>query len=562
MATNYLSKGEKKFIETTPTEGQKMGTSGLRKKTKEVMKGFYLHKFVQCIWDALPEKPKSLIVGGDGRYWNIQAIQIILHVLIANGVKSVTVGQNGVFSTPAVSNLIRKRKADGGLILTASHNPGGLDQDWGIKYNIANGGPAPESVTNAIYDQTLKVKGFYWPTDIKEGEDPVQTIDLSVTGKQTFGDCTVEVIDSVDDYVEMCKQIFNFQQIKALVARKDFPLVLDSLHGVTGPYVSRIAVELGKDPKEIAQHREALPDFGGLHPDPNLTYAKGLVELLNSGNYEFGAAFDGDGDRNMILGNQFFVNPSDSLAVIVDNCQVIPYFKNGLKGASRSMPTGSALDKVVQAKKLDAFEVPTGWKFFGNLMDSGKIQICGEESFGTGSDHIREKDGIWAMLCWLSIIASRNSDPSKPLVGVKQIVENHWKTYGRNFFTRYDYEEIENEIANKWMTQLREKVNKGELIGKNEIKSADDFEYTDPIDKSVSQKQGIRIVFNDGSRLIFRLSGTSTTATMRMYIDKYESDPAKFNDDPQDVLKDFIKLGLEVSEFTKITGREKPTVIT
>jgi len=546
-------------ITTTPYKDQKPGTSGLRKKVAVFREGNYLHNFVQSIFNSLPAnevKGSLLVVGGDGRFYNTQALQLIFKIAAGNGVAKVLVGQNGILSTPAVSAIIRGRKAYGGIILTASHNPGGEDKDFGIKWNCANGGPAPESITDAIFDHTLKISE-YKLADVPE-------IDLSKLQEHKMDGFSVEVIDSVDDYLALLKTIFDFESLRQLVTRPDFKFVYDSMNGVTGPYCERIFVDTLGAPKTSLMRFHPLPDFGDCHPDPNLTYAHELVELLYSGEYEFGAASDGDGDRNMVLGNKFFVSPSDSVAVIAAYADLIPYFKGKMIGVSRSMPTGAAIDRVAAKHGYEFFEVPTGWKFFGNLMDAGRIQICGEESFGTGSDHIREKDGIWAVLCWLQILARKNT-PGKPLVSVADIVKEYWATYGRNFFTRYDYEEVDSAAANSMMKHLEQVITSaaGQKFGAYTVEKADNFEYKDPIDQSVSKNQGIRFIFTDGSRLIFRLSGTgSSGATIRLYIDQYQADPSKVNIEASEALKDLVTVGLEMSKLVEFTGRKKPTVIT
>jgi phosphoglucomutase len=553
---------EVETLTTKPISGQKPGTSGLRKKVSVFREGYYLHNFVQSIYNALPAnevKGSTIVVGGDGRFWNKDALQIIIKISAANGVSKLIIGKDGIFSTPAVSAIIRARKVYGGIILTASHNPGGEHYDFGIKYNTSNGGPAPEGVTDAIWRETEKI------TQIKSAKLP--EVDLSKIGTTKFGSFEVEIADSVQEYLDLVKSIFDFPLLKKFLARKDFKFIYDSMNGVTGPYTTKIFVEELGAPQDSVFRNVPLPDFGGSHPDPNLTYAEELVEkVLKNGQYDLGAASDGDGDRNMILGKNFFVTPSDSVAVIAANCEAIPYYKGKLKGVSRSMPTGAALDHVAKKLNLEFFEVPTGWKFFGNLMDAGRIQICGEESFGTGSDHIREKDGIWAVLCWLSILASRNQE-GKPLVSVGDIVREHWKTYGRNFFTRYDYEECESDKAANMIKHLNDYIKdpatKGKKFGAYTIQEIDDFEYKDPIDNSVSKNQGIRIIFTDGSRLIYRLSGTgSSGATIRVYLDKYDATVANLEKDTQEHLKDLIQVALEISQLQKFTGREKPTVIT
>jgi len=553
-------------VPTKPFEGQKPGTSGLRKKVKIFREGYYLHNFVQSVFNILPEKELqdcTLVVGGDGRFWNLEALQIIINISAANGVGKLLIGQNGILSTPAVSAVIRNRKAYGGIILTASHNPGGEDKDFGIKYNISNGGPAPESVTDAIYQNTTRI------SELKLAD--IDPVDLSVCGIYEWHNgnrkFAIEIIDSVDAYMELMKTIFDFERLKTLIKRSDFKMIYDSMYGVTGPYCKRIFVDELGAPLESVFRYTPLPDFGGGHPDPNLTYAEELVKKMYSGYYEFGAASDGDGDRNMILGNKFFVTPSDSVAIIAANCQLIPYFKGKITGVSRSMPTGAAIDRVAERQHYEFFEVPTGWKFFGNLMDANRIQICGEESFGTGSNHIREKDGIWAVLCWLSILAAHNA-PGKAFVSVEDIVREHWRIYGRNFFTRYDYEEVDSQAASNMMNHLEKLIadplTRGrQFANKFIVETCDNFEYKDPVDGSISKNQGIRFIFKDSSRIIFRLSGTgSSGATIRVYIDKYEPDIKLHNKESQEALKDLIEVALEISQLEKFTGRKEPTVIT
>lgn len=552
------------LVPTKPIEGQKTGTSGLRKKVKVFKQENYLANWIQALFNSLPPedyKNGVLVLGGDGRYFNIEAAQIIIKIAAGNGTGKILVGKEGILSTPAVSAVIRERKANGGFIMSASHNPGGPEYDWGIKFNYSSGQPAPESITDKIYGNTLSI------SEIKMAEIP--DIDLSRLGVTKFGNFSVEVIDPVSDYLELMENVFDFQLIKSLLSKSDFGFTFDAMHAVTGAYANPIFVDkLGAKPDSIT-NGVPLEDFGHGHPDPNLTYAKDLVDIMYGENGpEFGAASDGDGDRNMILGKKFFVTPSDSVAVIAANAEAIPYFKSGVKGLARSMPTSGALDRVAEKLNLPFFEVPTGWKFFGNLMDAEKLSICGEESFGTGSDHIREKDGIWAVLAWLSIIAYKNKDkkPGDKLVSVSDVVEEHWATYGRNFFSRYDYEECESEGANKMVEHLRSLISKskpGEKFGSYALKFADDFTYTDPVDGSVASKQGVRFVFTDGSRIIFRLSGTgSAGATVRIYIEQYEPDASKHDLDAQEALKPLIDLALSVSKLKDFTGREKPTVIT
>lgn len=555
-------------VTTKPFDDQKPGTSGLRKPVKVYMGENYTENFIQSMLTAaVGDKLSSatLVIGGDGRYYVKEAVLKIIQMCAANNVPKLIVGQDGIFSTPAVSHIIRKYKTDGGIILTASHNPGGPDADFGIKFNCANGGPAPEGVTNAIFELSKTLKTYK--------TCPKLSVDITKIGSTKYKidkhEMVVEVIDSVADYVAYMKELFDFNSIKELLHGEGCPkmdILLDSMHGVTGPYVRKIfCEELGIDQK-CCVNSNILPDFGGLHPDPNLTYAANLVNEMKKGHHGFGAAFDGDGDRNMILGkNAFFVNPSDSLAVIANNTDCIPYFKkSGVKGLARSMPTSGAVDRVAHAKKKEFFEVPTGWKFFGNLMDANRLSLCGEESFGTGSDHIREKDGIWAVIAWLSILAHRKES-------VEQILLHHWQQYGRNFFTRYDYEKCETGPAEKMMGVLHAFISDTSNIGKEftehgktyKLKQADNFSYTDPIDKSVSVKQGVRLIFEDDSRIIMRLSGTgSTGATIRLYIEGYENDKSKYSLDSQVVLKPLIDIALKISQLPQLTGRSTPTVIT
>ncbi|CAG2102547.1 unnamed protein product [Medioppia subpectinata] len=549
-------------VPTKPFDGQKPGTSGLRKSVQTFMQNNYSENFIQCIVNAAEDKTK-LVVGGDGRYHNSHVVQTIIAICAANHVKHVIVGQNGILSTPAVSALIRKRQTNGGIILTASHNPGGPNGDFGIKFNTSNGGPAPESVTNQIYELTKSVTQYQIVKDLK--------VDVSKLGVQTFdvsgNQFTVEVVDPVDDYLQLMKEIFDFNAIKSYLSSSGLKILIDAMNGVMGPYVNRVLIQELGAPSDSAIRCESLEDFGGHHPDPNLTYAADLVKRLESGDYGFGAAFDGDGDRNMILGkNAFFVTPSDSLAVLADHLDCIPYFqKGGIKGFARSMPTAGAVDRVALKSNKEVFETPTGWKFFGNLMDAQRLSLCGEESFGTGSDHIREKDGLWAVLAWLSVLANTKKS-------VEEILVNHWNKFGRNFFTRYDYENCESNPSNEMMTELEKVLSAPDFVGK-EFKSgakeytisvADNFSYKDPIDASLTTKQGIRIIFTDGSRIIYRLSGTgSSGATIRLYVDCYESESSsELRADAQQVLKPLIDIALRISKLKEYTGRDAPTVIT
>ena len=539
-------------ISTQPFADQKPGTSGLRKKVPVFQQRHYLENFVQSIFDSLEDyQGQTLVLGGDGRYYNRQAIQIILKMAAANGFGRVMVGQGGILSTPAVSCIIRKYKAFGGIILSASHNPGGPEGDFGVKYNISNGGPAPEKVTEAIYACSKAIKAYR----IIEAAE----VDLDKLGSSQIGAMTVEVIDSVTDYAQLMESLFDFDRIGELLTSGKFRMCVDSLHAVTGPYAHAIFEQRLGAPTGTVLNGKPLEDFGGGHPDPNLVYAHDLVDVLYGENApDFGAASDGDGDRNMILGRKFFVTPSDSLAVLAANAHLVPGYRSGLAGVARSMPTSEAVDRVAAKIGIDCYETPTGWKFFGNLLDAGKATLCGEESFGTGSNHVREKDGLWAVLFWLNILAVRQQS-------VEQIVQEHWKTYGRNYYSRHDYEGVETDKANTLMENLRSAVPtlKGKQFGQYEVEYADDFSYTDPVDGSVSQKQGIRIGFTDGSRIVFRLSGTGTQgATLRVYLESYEPDPAKHDLDPQQGLASLIALAEQMAQIRTLTGREKPTVIT
>lgn len=582
-----MQSGQVKRVETTPFEGQKPGTSGLRKKVKVFTQPHYLQNFVQSTFNALPAdkvKGARIVVSGDGRYYSKEAIQIIIKMAAGNGVRSVWVGQNGLLSTPAVSAVVRERvgadgsKASGAFILTASHNPGGPNEDFGIKYNMENGGPAPESITDKIYENTTKIKE-YLTVELPD-------VDIAKVGVTTFsvdgGTFDVDVFDSASDYVKLMKSIFNFEFIRKLLSSPKFTFCYDALHGVAGAYAKRIFVEeLGAKESSLLN---CVPkeDFGGGHPDPNLTYAKELVARMGLGKSttqdeppEFGAAADGDADRNMILGKRFFVTPSDSVAIIAANAvEAIPYFSAGLKGVARSMPTSAALDVVAQHLNLKFFEVPTGWKFFGNLMDAGLCSVCGEESFGTGSDHIREKDGIWAVLAWLSILAYKNKENlgGEKLVSVEDIVRQHWATFGRHYYTRYDYENVDAGAAKELMASLVKlqsslsevnQIVKGIRSDVSSVVNADEFEYKDPVDGSISKHQGIRYLFEDGSRLVFRLSGTgSEGATIRLYIEQYEKDPSKIGRESQEALGPLVEVALKLSKMQEFTGRSAPTVIT
>lgn len=539
-------------VSTTPFPDQKPGTSGLRKAVTGFQQPHYLENFIQSIFDILEDRQgQTLVLGGDGRYYNRQAIQIILKMAAANGIGRIKVGHGGILSTPATSCIIRKYKTLGGIILSASHNPGGPNGDFGVKYNISNGGPAPEKVTEAIYARSKVIDRY----KILEAPD----VDLDSLSESRLGDMVVETIDSVQDYAQLMESLFDFDRIRQFITSSGFRMCIDAMHAVTGPYArALIEQRLGAAAGTVI-NGTPLEDFGGGHPDPNLVYAHDLVEILFGKNApDFGAASDGDGDRNMILGRNFFVTPSDSLAVLAANAQLVPGYKSGLTGVARSMPTSAAVDRVAEKLGIDCYETPTGWKFFGNLLDANKATLCGEESFGTGSNHIREKDGLWAVLFWLNILAVRQQS-------VEQIVREHWQTYGRNYYSRHDYEGIDSDRARELMENLRSLAPtlKGRQYGKYEVEYGDDLSYRDPVDGSVSERQGIRLGFTDGSRIIFRLSGTGTHgATLRVYFESYESDPSKQERDVQQALANLIAIAEETARIQAYTGMSQPTVIT
>ena len=538
-------------VETAPIAGQKPGTSGLRKKTKVFMAPHYLENFVQAIWTGIGgASGKTFVVGGDGRYFNDRAIQVILRMAAASGAAKVIVGQGGLLSTPAASNLIRTRKTDGGIILSASHNPGGHDEDFGIKFNMPNGGPAPEEVTNRIFEATKAISSY----DIVETQD----IDLSTLGTASLGGMEIEIVDPVADYAALMGELFDFAAISDLFAN-GFTMRFDAMHAVTGPYANAILEGRLGAPEGSVLNAVPSPDFGGGHPDPNPIWAKTLVDLVMGPDApDFAAASDGDGDRNMILGKGVYVTPSDSLAVLAANAHLAPGYAKGLAGVARSMPTSGALDRVAEAKGLPCYETPTGWKFFGNLLDDGRITLCGEESAGTGSDHVREKDGLWAVLLWLNILAATGSS-------VKALLEAHWAEYGRNFYTRHDYEAVETDKANAVMDGVREKL--GALVGQSfpagTVSMADEFAYDDPVDGSRTAGQGLRVQFDNGARVVFRLSGTGTEgATIRVYLEAFEDDPSRIGADPAEALADAIETAEAVSNLKAITGRSGPDVTT
>ncbi len=539
-------------IPTTPFNDQKPGTSGLRKKVTVFQTPNYLENFVQSIFDSLEGfQGETLVVGGDGRFYNDTAVHTILKMAAANGFGRVLVGQSGLLSTPAASCVIRKHKAFGGIILSASHNPGGPNGDFGIKYNISNGGPAPEKYTEAMFAHSKTISEY----KILDAEN----IDLDTQGNYILGEMKVEVIDPVADYAELMEELFDFPKLKAMFMSGKFRMCFDAMHAITGPYASHILEEKLGAPQGTVINGTPLPDFGGGHPDPNLVYAEELVEIMYGSHApDFGAASDGDGDRNMILGNRFFVTPSDSLAIMAANAHRIKGYSRGISGVARSMPTSAAADRVAERLGIESFETPTGWKFFGNLLDANKCTLCGEESFGTGSNHVREKDGLWAVLFWMNIIAERHQS-------VEEIVTEHWRNYGRNIYSRHDYEAVDANIANTIMEELRSRFDSlmGHGFGSYCIEKADDFSYTDPIDKSVSKNQGVRILFTDGSRIVFRLSGTGTEgATVRIYLEKYEPHPEKQNIDAQEALADLIDIAEELTGLKAKTGLTGPTVIT
>ncbi|MBD8529795.1 MULTISPECIES: alpha-D-glucose phosphate-specific phosphoglucomutase [unclassified Massilia] len=538
-------------VATTPFAGQRPGTSGLRKKVTEFQQPGYLENFVEAIFLTLGDcTGRTLVVGGDGRYFNRDAIQTILHMAAAHGVARMLVGRGGILSTPAVSCVIRKHGAFGGIVLSASHNPGGPDGDFGIKYNIDNGGPAPEKITEAVYAHTRNLSAY------RISDAPA--VNLDAIGTSTLEGMQVEVIDPVADYAELMGRLFDFDAIRALFAR-GFTMKFDGMCAVSGPYAKAIIEGVLGAPAGTVINGVPLEDFGGHHPDPNPVNAAELISLMNGADApDFGAASDGDGDRNMIVGRGIAVTPSDSLAIIAANATLAPGYAAGIKGIARSMPTSTAADRVAAALGVSCFETPTGWKYFGNLMDAGMVTLCGEESYGTGSDHVREKDGLWAVLFWLNMLAATG----KP---VEQLVAEHWARFGRNYYSRHDYEAVDASAADAMMTALRERLPTlaGQTLGEYRVSLADDFVYTDPVDNSIASKQGVRIIMLDGSRIVFRLSGTGTEgATVRLYLERYEADPARHNLDTQDALAGLITIAENVSGLRQRTGRQQPSVIT
>ena len=539
-------------VATTPFADQKPGTSGLRKKVPVFQQPNYAENFIQSIFDSLENfSGQTLVIGGDGRYYNREVIQKAIRMAAANGFGKVLVGQGGILSTPAASHVIRKYKAFGGIILSASHNPGGPTEDFGIKYNTGNGGPAPERITDAIFERSRVIESYR----IVDAAD----VDLDTIGSTEIEGMTVEVIDPVADYAALMEELFDFGAIRNLFGL-GFRMVFDAMSAVTGPYAREIIEGRLGAPAGTVRNFIPLPDFGGHHPDPNLVHAKELYDEMMSGDHapDFGAASDGDGDRNLVIGKGIFVTPSDSLAILAANAHLAPGYNKGIAGIARSMPTSAAADRVAEKLGIGMYETPTGWKFFGNLLDAGKVTICGEESAGTGSNHVREKDGLWAVLLWLNILAVRGES-------VREIVTQHWATYGRNYYSRHDYEEVDTDAANGLVAALRAKLATlpGTKIGDLVVAQADDFSYLDPVDQSVSNNQGVRVLFEGGSRVVFRLSGTGTSgATLRVYIERYEPDASRHDLETQTALADLIAAAESLADIRTRTGRDAPSVIT
>ncbi len=537
-------------IQTAPIAGQKPGTSGLRKKTPVFMGRHYLENFVQSIFDVVGAQGKTFVLGGDGRYFNDRAAQVILRMAAANGAARVIVGQGAILSTPAASHLIRLNKTDGGIIMSASHNPGGPTEDFGVKFNMPNGGPAPEGMTDAMFRRTTEITEY----QVLEAHD----VDLGRIGRQDLGGMIVDIVDPVADYADLMKSLFDFFALRSMFAG-GFRMRMDSMCAVTGPYAVEILENQLGAAKGTVVNGTPLPDFGGMHPDPNPTWAKALMdEMFSADAPDFGAASDGDGDRNMVVGRGIYVSPSDSLAVLAANAHLAPGYKSGLKGVARSMPTSAAADRVADALGIGKFETPTGWKFFGNLLDAGKATICGEESFGTGSDHVREKDGLWAILLWLNILAVRKQS-------VADILREHWAKYGRNYYSRHDFEAIATDKADAMVATLRGSLAglPGRRVEGMTVSAADDFAYTDPVDGSVSTQQGVRVLFDDGTRIVYRLSGTGTEgATLRVYLERYAAGPAGLDLDAQVALAPVIRAAHALAGIVAHTGRTDPDVIT
>jgi len=540
-------------IQTTAFSDQKPGTSGLRKKVSVFRTPHYLENFVQSIFDALPADQKSsLLIGGDGRFYNREAIQIILRIAIANGFQTILIGKSGFMSTPAASHLIRKYKLDGGIVLSASHNPGGPDGDFGVKFNISNGGPAPETFTNRVFEISKQIQRYLIVS--------TPEIDLDTLGDQQIANSVVRVVDSVSDYAELMEHLFDFDLIHSMFNSGLFTMMFDAMHAITGPYAKEILVRRLGASEDCLMNAKPLSDFGGGHPDPNLVYAHDLVALMNRQTLapDFGAASDGDGDRNMILGRNFFVTPSDSLAIMAANAHLLPGYQYGLAGVARSMPTSMAVDRVAQSLGIECYETPTGWKYFGNLLDAKLITLCGEESFGTGSDHIREKDGLWAVLYWLNMIAIKRQS-------VAQLVDAHWRSFGRNYYSRHDYENVDSDKAAAIFSTLSQQMLAltGKQFGAMRIETADNFSYCDPVDQSYTENQGLRLLMDNGSRIIFRLSGTGTEgATIRMYYEQYEPAGGNLDADPQQALSELIAIARQLTNIHAVSGRTVPDVIT
>ena len=541
-----------KIIRTQPFEDQRPGTSGLRKKVAVFQQQHYLENFVQSIFNSLEGfAGTTLVLGGDGRFHNREAIQTILKMAAGNGVGKVLLGRGGILSTPAVSCLIRKYGAFGGIILSASHNPGGPEGDFGVKYNVSNGGPAPESVTEAIYAQSRSIGG-YRILDVAD-------VDIDVMGCMRLDEMAIEVIDPVADYAQLMERLFDFDAISELFASSLFRMRYDAMHAVTGPYAHEILERRLGAPAGTVVNGDPLPDFGGKHPDPNLVYGHELVAAMSGRDApDFGAASDGDGDRNMILGRRFFVTPSDSLAILAANASSVPGYRKGLVGVARSMPTSRAVDRVAAHLGIPCYETPTGWKYFGNLLDAGKISLCGEESFGTGSDHVREKDGLWAVLFWLSILSTRRRS-------VEQLSRAHWREYGRHYYSRHDYERLDKNVAERLIADLQKDLLrlKGQRVGTYEVTLCDEFSYLDPIDNSLAEHQGIRIVCSDEARIVYRLSGTGTDgATLRVYLERYERDPSRQDLGCQDALAGLATAARRIAQIEERTARRHPSLIT
>ena len=541
-----------KQIPTQAFSDQKPGTSGLRKKVTQFQQPGYLENFVQAIFNTIqPCEGKKLVLGGDGRFYNREAIQVIIRMAVANGFSQLLIGKGGILSTPAASCVIRKYRACGGIILSASHNPGGPDEDFGIKFNGDNGGPAAEKLTEAIFQQTLVMQHYKSIISADVELDQLATVNI--------GQTRIDIIDPVTDYADLMESMFDFDAMGRLLSNGEFRMCFDAMHAVNGPYAKEILEKRLGAPTGTVINGKPLTDFGGGHPDPNLVHAHQLVDLLHGDDpLDFGAASDGDGDRNMVLGKAFYINPCDSLAILTANATLIPAYAKGIAGVARSMPTSRAVDRVAKAMDIPCYETPTGWKFFGNLLDAGKITLCGEESFGTGSDHVREKDGLWAVLFWLNLIAVKKQS-------VSQIVKDHWSKYGRDYFTRHDYEAVDSAAAHQMISQLKAKIASlpGQVIAGSRIDAADDFEYIDPVDQSKTLAQGVRLYLQNGGRIVFRLSGTGTQgATLRVYLDCYEQAADLLAQDTQQALNTLIQVAAELAGIKEFTGREKPDVIT